>query len=123
MVQQGIDAVLSINGIVVGGQQNIQLKRTQSAIDITNKIDGRWKESIGGLKGWGCVCNGIYIINSNSFQLLEDCYMQNQEIEVEIITQSKSYHGKALIVDFPVQVAFNNTFKYRVELLGTGELQ
>ena len=121
-VRQGIDVVLYVNDKAVAGQQNISLNRSASPIDITNKINGDWQEKLVGLKTWSISCSGIYIVNSQSYDLLEEAFMNNEEIEVEIKINNKNYRGNAIIVSFPVSAGYNGQFKYNMRLLGNGEL-
>lgn len=123
MIQQGINVILKVDNKVVGGQRNIQLNRSSNAIDITNKINSEWQENLQGLKTWGVTCNGIYIINSESLSLLEECFMESKDVEVTIIIGSKEYNGKAIITNFPVNATYDKQFKYNITLLGNGALE
>ena len=123
MIQQGINVILKVDNKVVGGQRNIQLNRSSNAIDITNKINSEWQENLQGLKTWGVTCNGIYLINSESLNLLEECFMESKDIEVTIIIGSKEYNGKAIITNFPVNATYDKQFKYNITLLGNGALE
>jgi TP901-1 family phage major tail protein len=121
-VRQGIDVILYINDKAVAGQQNISLNRSASAIDITNQINGDWQERLSGLKTWSIACSGLYIINSKSYDLLEEAFMNNADIEVEVRINNKKYKGNAIITNFPVSAGYNGQFKYNMQLLGNGEL-
>ena len=123
MIQQGINVILKVDNKVVGGQRNIQLNRSSNAIDITNKINSEWQENLQGLKTWGVTCNGIYLINSESLNLLEECFMESRDVEVTIIIGSKEYNGKAIITNFPVNATYDKQFKYNITLLGNGALE
>ena len=123
MIQQGINVILKVDNKVVGGQRNIQLNRSSNAIDITNKINSEWQENLQGLKTWGVTCNGIYLINSESLNLLEECFMESKDVEVTIIIGSKEYNGKAIITSFPVNATYDKQFKYNITLLGNGALE
>ena len=123
MIQQGINVILKVDNKVVGGQRNIQLNRSSNAIDITNKINSEWQENLQGLKTWGVTCNGIYLINSESLNLLEECFMESKDIEVTIIIGNKEYNGKAIITNFPVNATYDKQFKYNITLLGNGALE
>ena len=123
MIQQGINVILKVDNKVVGGQRNIQLNRSSNAIDITNKINSEWQENLQGLKTWGVTCNGIYVINSESLSLLEECFMKSKDVEVTIIIGSKEYNGKAIITNFPVNATYDKQFKYNITLLGNGALE
>ena len=122
MIQKGIDVVLKINGKPVAGQQGATLNRSMSPIDITNKITGDWSESLAGTRTWRINCNGLFVVNAESLQALEDAFMNNTEIEASVAVGNKNYFGRVLITDYPLSAIFNAQFKYNISLLGVGEL-
>lgn len=122
-VQRSISAILLVNDIPVAGQQNASLIRAMSPINITNKIDGSWQEHLSGSKNWKLSCGGIYVKNADSYQALENAFMNNEEIAVKILMDNHTYVGQALITNFPLNAMFNKQFKYSLQLLGTGELR
>ena len=123
MVNQGVDVVLSIDGLPVGGQQGAVLNRSMSPINITNKIQATWEQSIAGVKTWNIKCSGIYVKNSNSLLSIEEAFLNNNEITVNITIGDISYRGQCLITNFPVNSVYNSQFKYNIDLLGIGALQ
>lgn len=123
MVNQGVDVILSIDGLPVGGQQGAVLNRSMSPINITNKIQATWEQSIAGVKTWNIKCSGIYVKNSNSLLSIEEAFLNNNEITVNITIGDSSYGGQCLITNFPVNSVYNSQFKYNIDLLGIGALQ
>lgn len=121
-VGRSIDTVISLNGVALGGQQGANLIRQAEAIDITNRINGEWSESLVGKKSWNIVCSGLYITNDKAFALLENAFMNNEIVEVLISFGKTHLKGNALITDFPLNSVFNKEFKYNIKLLGTGAL-
>ena len=119
---RSVDVVIYLNNYPLGGQQGANLVRQAQVIDITNKINAEWSESLSGTKSWSIVCTGLYIVNDNSFALLEDAFMNNKPVEVSINVGSQQLRGKALITEFPLSAVFNKEFKYNLRLLGTGAL-
>lgn len=119
---RSVDVVIYLDNYPLGGQQGANLVRQAQVIDITNKINAEWSESLSGTKSWSIVCTGLYIVNDNSFVLLEDAFMNNKPIEVSINVGSQQLKGKALITEFPLSAVFNKEFKYNLRLLGTGAL-
>ena len=119
---RSVDVVIYLNNYPLGGQQGANLVRQAQVIDITNKINAEWSESLSGTKSWSVVCTGLYIVNDNSFALLEDAFMNNKPVEVSINVGSQQLRGKALITEFPLSAVFNKEFKYNLRLLGTGAL-
>lgn len=122
MIQSGIDVVLLIDDKPVGGQTDAILNRSMTPIDITNKIKGDWAENLAGLRTWRIACNGLYVVDDESLNALEEAFMRNSEIMVKIKLNNKNYFGRALIVDYPLLSKYNAQFKYNLTLLGSGEL-
>lgn len=121
-VGRSVDVVIYLDNYPLGGQQGANLVRQAQVIDITNKINAEWSESLSGIKSWSIVCAGLYIVNDKSFALLEDAFMNNKPVEVSINVGSQQLKGKALITEFPLSAVFNKEFKYNLRLLGTGAL-
>ena len=122
MIQAGIDIVLKINNKPVAGQLSATLNRSMVPIDITNKITGDWKESLGGSHTWRIKCDGLYVVNAESLAELENAFMNNEEIDISISFGGQNYFGQVLITDYPVSSIYNAQFKYNISLLGVGEL-
>lgn len=120
--QKGIDVVLKIGETVLAGQLNATLNQTMFPIDITNKIKGEWKKSLGGIKQWSIACEGMYVKNAETYALLQTAFNNNTLIDVEVIMDTHRYTGKALLTEFPIISSYNSTSKYKVRLLGDGEL-
>ncbi len=120
---KSIDVIISIDGKPLGGQQGAVLERKAQIIDITNKINGDWSESLSGIKTWNITCQGLYVIDDEALQTLEDCFMENKVVKVSFAIGSNTYNGSALLVDFPTSAIFNKEFKYNLKLLGTGPLE
>lgn len=122
MIQSGVDVVLLVNDKPVGGQTDAILSRSMAPINITNKIKGDWTESLAGLRTWRVACNGLYVIDDEGLNALEEAFMRNNEITIKLKLNNKNYFGRALIVDYPLLSKYNVQFKYNLTLLGTGEL-
>ena len=60
---RSVDVVIYLNNYPLGGQQGANLVRQAQVIDITNKINAEWSESLSGTKSWSIVCSGLYIVN------------------------------------------------------------
>lgn len=122
-IQKGINIILKLNNVVLGGQLNATLSRSAKSIDITNKIDDEWSKYLTSIKSWRVECGGLYVKNSVAFEVLQDAFMSNTPVEVEVKLDNLVYTGRALITDFPLNAVFDTTFKYTVRLLGDGELK
>ena len=122
-IQNSINVIVSIDNKVVGGQLGATLSRSSEYTDITNKINGEWAEYLPTIKVWSIHCNGLYVKDNTAYELLEDAFMNNNTVSVEFAIGSKKWRGQALIVDFPLNAVYNQSFKYNLKLLGDGPLQ
>ena len=120
---KGVQATLYIDGKPVAGQLDARLNRTMSPITITNKIKSDWSESLGGVRNWSLTCNGLFVKSSEALSALESAFYDAKTVEVKISNGDKNYSGTALITNFPVTAAYNDTCTYSITLLGTGALQ
>lgn len=120
--QKGIDVILKISDKVLAGQLGARLTQSASPIDITNKINGEWRESLMGVKSWQIDCNGLYVKSADTYHQLQTAFQSNASIDVEIVLDQHKYVGKALLIDFPLTAMYNDTYKYNARLLGDGEL-
>ena len=120
---RGVKILLYINDIFLGGQQNAVLNRTMSPIDITNRINGEWANSIAGSKHWSLNCSGFFMKDEEALNILEEAFAAGNKISVKISDDEKTYEGEALITNFPVGAQYNDSFTYNITLLGIGELR
>lgn len=122
-VEKGINVIIKVADKPVAGQLGATFTQSANSINVTNKINPEWQESLIGTKNWGLQCNGLYILNSESLSLLEDAFMTNKMVSAEFTLSGMRFKGQCLIVDFPFSAVYDNSFKYTLKLLGTGELQ
>jgi predicted secreted protein len=55
-----------------------------SPIEITNKINGEWKDSIAGLRSWKLQCGGMYVVSAEALTAIDDAFMNNEEVSVSL---------------------------------------
>lgn len=122
MIQKGIDIVIKVNGVAVAGQQGASLTQSRTSIDITNRIDSSWSESLAGTRTWRISCSGLYVVNAESLQALQSAFMEDTELSVSFTIDGVEYSGSAILTDFPLTANFNRGLTYQAILLGTGEL-
>lgn len=119
---KGINAAVFIGDKAVGGQLKATLNRTMTPINITNKINGVWNESLSGLQGWSITCNGMFIKDDEAFQLLEQAFYNGTKVTVRLTNQNKEYYGEGLITNFPIATAYDDAYTYNITILGVGKL-
>jgi predicted secreted protein len=119
---RSMNVILSIDGLILGGQKNCNLTRNMNRIDITNKIDNSWSNSVAGTKDWSIECAGIYITDDEAFTSLEYAYAEGQPIEVKLISGKDEYTGRGLITSFPVSTSYRNNRTYSLTIFGISPL-
>lgn len=120
---QGVDAILSIDGVVLGGQKTAILNRTMSPINITNQINNDWQRNIAGTRAWSLTCSGMFIKGQEAFDALEKAFYDGKEVTVTLTDNDRTYTGQAIITSFPVTANYNDAFMYSLIFLGTGPLE
>jgi len=122
-LHRGLDVILSLNDKKLGGQHHVTLHRTMAPINITNKINGEWSQSLAGIKSWTLTCPGFIIKDEDSFLEIENCFSNGTSVNVLLADEDVAYTGTALITSFPISAPYNENFAYSVTLLGTSELE
>lgn len=120
---RGFDCLISIDDQPVAAQINASLDRTTDTADITDNITMQWKESLSNLKEWRVTCNGAYAANDEALAALEDAFLNNSIVDIELKSNEISYVGKAYIISFPIGAQYNGDVTYNISLLGSGPLQ
>lgn len=120
---RGFDCLISIDDQPVAAQINASLDRTTDTADITDNITMQWKESLSNLKEWRVACNGAYAANDEALAALEDAFLNNSIVDIELKSNEISYVGKAYIISFPIGAQYNGDVTYNISLLGSGPLQ
>lgn len=120
---RGFDCLISIDDQPVAAQINASLDRTTDTADITDNITMQWKESLSNLKEWRVTCNGAYAANDEALAALEDAFLNNSIVDIELKSNEISYIGKAYIISFPIGAQYNGDVTYNISFLGSGPLQ
>lgn len=121
---KGIDFLIHIGEVALGGQRGCTLNRSSDTLDVTSKDSEGWQENLSGLKNWGVDTDGLIVENDEAYGVLEEKFMNGEEVEVVIITPMKSkYTGIAIITDFPIEAPYDDAATYSVSFTGSGKLQ
>lgn len=124
----GVDVLVKVGSpaIAVGGQSGGTLNRSMNVIETTDKTSGGWVTKVGGIKEWSVECEAFMVIGDAGYKALSDAFKNRSEIDVEMATGVGTGHitftGKALISDFPMEMAQDDAVTFSITLEGTGEL-
>lgn len=121
-VNKSIDVVIKSNDKVLAGQQNATLIQQTTTNEITNRIKLDWQEFLAGVRGWKVNCSGLYVMNQESLNELQQSFVDGTPVSVSLAIDGVNYTGKCLITSFPMQVIFNQGLTYSLGLIGSGPL-
>lgn len=121
--KRGLDIIISIDNNVLGGQRGATLNRSSELIDITNKVNDGWVESLTSVKSWSIDCDGIFVVDDQALVAIEDAFLQSKIVDVKIADAAWGYIGKAVITDFPIEAPYDDAATYSLTLQGTGSLE
>lgn len=123
----GVDVLVKvdINGTptIIGGQSGATLNRSKETIDATSKDSNGWVENLAGIKSWSVECEGFIVDDDVALHYLEDAFMNDQIVTVEIAMPSgKKYQGQALVTEIPFEFPQDDASTFSITLEGTGPL-
>jgi len=125
----GVDVLLyakltpeAVTATVVGGQSGATLNRETNVIEVTSKESG-WAENLSGVKSWSIEAEGYVVVSDAAYDALETAWENGDEIEVEIrVPSGKTYKGKAIISEFPLEAPQDDALTFSITLQGNGAL-
>lgn len=124
----GVDVLVKVGETptIVGGQSGATINRSMNVIETTDKTSNGWVTKVGGIKEWSVECEAFMVIGDAGYLALSQAFKNRDEIDVEMATGvgigHVSFKGKALISDFPVEMAQDDAVTFSITLEGTGEL-
>lgn len=121
--RRGLNAVLSINGEILGGQKNSKIVRESDSIEITNKINSNWKEYLTGPRSWYVECAGMFVKDEEAFNKMEEAFNQGLLVDICLSDDNKQYNGKGIIIKFPMTATYDSAFAYNITVKGSGPLE
>lgn len=119
---KGYDTVVSLNGKVLAGQKSAFLNRTKEVKDISNQILKDWATVVPATKSWNVTCTGMFIKDSECFNILENAFINNSLVTIKLEGCGKAYTGSAYISQFPLSANYDDTYSYNLTFIGNGAL-
>ena len=132
MATRGIDYLIKVNVgtaespeyVAVGAQRGASLSMTAETLDKTSKQSEGWTESLAGLKGWSISTDGLLILDDEGYMALEDAYMNNENVLVQLASQSGAlFEGEAIITSLDLDAPYDDLTTYTAEFTGAGKLK
>ena len=124
-VTRGLDILVYVGDVAVGGQKNCSLSLESDTIDISSKSDFGWSSFIGGAKSWSVSCDGQFISDDAGQQALTEAFVNATNVSVEMKNADESvyFSGTAQITSMEIEASFDDIASLSLELQGVGELK
>ena len=124
-VTKGLDVLVYVGDVAVGGQQNCTLSMEADTIDISNKNDFGWSSFIGGARSWTLSCDGQFITDDEGQVAIMEAFVAGENVEVVMKNADENIYfaGTASITSVEIEAAFDDVCVLSLELQGLGELK
>lgn len=121
---QGLNILVYLGDVVLGGQKNCSLSMEADTIDVSNKNDFGWSSFIAGAKSWTVSCDGQFITSDAGQTALMEAFLNSTEVEIEMRNEDSTiyYGGTAVITSLELEASYDDVFAYTVEFNGKGAL-
>ena len=108
--------------IVIGGQTGATLNRSAETIDVTDKTNDGYKESMAGLKEWSIDCDGFVVISDAGIDILDTQFEARKPVYVEVTIAGNKYTGSGYIVDYPMEMPLDSAVSFSLSIAGASKL-
>lgn len=109
--------------LLVGGQRNTPLTRKADSIDATSKDSGEYSEKIPGMLSWSMRYEGLYVMNSEAYDVLDNCFSNRKPAFIRIDYPDGSYRtGWASITQLEEDHNYNAVSTAKISLEGKGAI-
>lgn len=107
---------------VIGGQTGATLNRSAETIDVTDKTNDGYKESMAGLKEWSIDCDGFVVIKDAGIDILDELFEARKPVYVEVVIAGNKYTGSGYIVDYPMEMPLDSAVSFSLSIAGASKL-
>ena len=107
---------------VIGGQTGATLNRSAETIDVTDKTNDGYKESMAGLKEWSIDCDGFVVIKDAGIDILDELFEARKPVYVEVTIAGNKYTGSGYIVDYPMEMPLDSAVSFSLSIAGASKL-
>ena len=120
--EQGNDIRVSIEGILIGGQQGCSINRETETSDTTTKDSGVWSEAEAIGLSWSVDCDGLVVVGDEGLEALEAAWENLRQVDVKYGSAERYKTGKAIITSLSSNSASKEKTTYSVSFQGVGAL-
>ena len=126
-VTRGLDLLVYVGEVAIGGQQNCSLSLEADTIDISNKNSDGWADFIAGARSWTVSCDGQFITDDAGQKALMAAFVDGENVKVRMKTKDEAenavfFGGEAAITSIELEAAYDDVCTLSLELQGKGKL-
>lgn len=123
MAVKGVDILILVNGVMVGGQRSATLSESVETIETTNKLSNGFKEFEYGFGEWKVSADGVYIKDDAGYEALKNAMRNKLKVTLRIQEEGQPVEeGQALVTSRDLEGAYDGEATYSVEFQGTGAI-
>ena len=120
---KGLEVLLKVDDVEVGGQRGASLSMSADEIDVTNKTTRDYKEFLAGLKEWTISCDGLVMTSNAGYDALFNAFIAGDTIKVQLTNGgSFAYEGMVSIASMDFDAQYDDALTYSCELKGASAL-
>lgn len=109
--------------VMIAGQRNASLSQSTESHEVSVKGSGSWKGYILGFREWSISCDGLYMLDDDSYKKFSQAYSDRKKLKIEMRIPNGKYEGQVVIENFDLSMGYNEAVSYSCTLLGDGELK
>ena len=129
---RGIDFLIYINTgseaapswLKVAGQRGGTFNLSSDEIDLSSKDNYGFADRDYGTQEWSIDGDGVFIEGDTSHDAILDAFLAREALLVRwTFPSGKSYEGRAIITDFPIEAPYDDVATYSLTLMGKGAFE
>ena len=126
---RGIDFLIYINTgtsgspayTKVAGQRGGTFNLSSDEIDLSSKDNYGFSDRDYGTQEWSIDGDGVFIEGDTSHDAIIDAFLAREALLVRwTFPSGKSYEGRAIITEFPIEAPYDDVATYSLTLAGKG---
>ena len=119
----GNSVLVSIGGMEVGSQKNVDLKRSAKEIDTSTKTTGGWDTALAGNRKWSVDLDCLAVLSDAAQTALESAFENGDLVTVSVAVGAlMTKSGLASIVTLDLSGPLGEATTYKVSFAGASAL-
>ncbi len=120
---KGVDVLIKIGTVTVGGQRGATLNIAADTIDVTTKDSNGWKENEPSFKEWSIDFDGLWVVDDEGLAAIRSAILNGTTVSALVsMPNGDTYGGTAIVTEFPIEAPYDDNVTYSGALTGSGEL-